>query len=115
MGRAEPSLLPGRPDLLAEVVYAVRREQARTVGDVVLRRTRLGLTAARQLLAPESVLERVAGVMGAELGWDDARRARSPRSAWKRVTKASCRHRRFPATLRSREPHFGLAREAIAP
>ena len=40
-------IVPGRPDLLAEVVYAVRREQARTVGDVLLRRTRLGLTAAR--------------------------------------------------------------------
>ena len=43
---------PGRPDLLAEVAYAARREQARTVGDVLLRRTRLGLTAARRLLAP---------------------------------------------------------------
>ena len=30
------------PDLLAEVVYAARREQARSLGDVLLRRTRLG-------------------------------------------------------------------------
>ena len=43
---AEP-IVAGRPDLLAEVAYAARREQARTVGDVLLRRTRLGLTAAR--------------------------------------------------------------------
>ena len=75
-GLAEP-IVPGRPDLLAEVVYAARREQARTVGDVLLRRTRLGLTAARGLLAPGAgAIERVADVMGEELGWDAARRAR---------------------------------------
>ena len=43
---AEP-VVPGRVDLLAEAAYAARREQARTVGDVLLRRTRLGLTAGR--------------------------------------------------------------------
>ena len=67
-------IVPGRPDLLAEVVYAVRREQARTVGDVLLRRTRLGLTAARSLTG--AVIGRVAAAMGEELGWDEARRAR---------------------------------------
>ena len=73
---AEP-IVPGRPDLLAEVAYAARREQARTVGDVLLRRTRLGLTAARRLLAPGAgAIERVAAAMGDELGWDEARRAR---------------------------------------
>jgi glycerol-3-phosphate dehydrogenase len=73
---AEP-ILPDRPDLLAEAVYAARREQARTVGDALLRRTRLGLTAARGLLAPgERAVERVAAVMGEELGWDEPRRAR---------------------------------------
>jgi glycerol-3-phosphate dehydrogenase len=74
LGRAEP-ILASRPDLMAEVVYAARREQARTVGDVLLRRTRLGLTAARPLLASDAV-ERVAAVMGSELGWDDTRIAR---------------------------------------
>jgi glycerol-3-phosphate dehydrogenase len=70
-------ILPGRPDLLAEAVHAARREQARTVGDVLLRRTRLGLTAARELLAPGSeAVERVAEVMGEELGWDTARMGR---------------------------------------
>jgi glycerol-3-phosphate dehydrogenase len=73
-GRVEP-IIPERPDLMAEVVYAARREQARTVGDVLLRRTRLGLTAARQLLSGDAV-DRVAAVMGAELGWDPARVAR---------------------------------------
>jgi glycerol-3-phosphate dehydrogenase len=73
---AEP-ILPDRPDLLAEAAYAARREQARTVGDVLLRRTRLGLTAARGLLATGAgAIERVAAAMGEELGWDEARRAR---------------------------------------
>ncbi|HEX5759401.1 MAG TPA: glycerol-3-phosphate dehydrogenase/oxidase, partial [Thermoanaerobaculia bacterium] len=35
-------IVPGRPDLLAEVAIAARREQARSVADVLLRRTRLG-------------------------------------------------------------------------
>ena len=39
----------GHPDLLAEVVIAARREQARSVADVLLRRTRLGLLAAPEL------------------------------------------------------------------
>ena len=41
---------------------------------MLLRRTRLGLTAARSLLAPgEQAPERVAEALGAELGWDEAR------------------------------------------
>jgi glycerol-3-phosphate dehydrogenase len=73
---AEP-IVPGRPDLLAEALHAARREQARSVGDVLLRRTRLGLTAARELLAPGAgAVERVAGVLGEELGWDAGRRER---------------------------------------
>ncbi len=68
------AIVPGRPDLLAEVVYAARREQARTIGDVLLRRTRLALTAARSLTPP--VLARVADVLGDELDWDERRRAR---------------------------------------
>ncbi len=39
---AEP-IVPGHPDLMAEVVVAARHEQARSVADVLLRRTRLGL------------------------------------------------------------------------
>jgi glycerol-3-phosphate dehydrogenase len=66
-----------RVDLLAETAFAARREQARTVGDALLRRTRLGLTAARQLSAPGGdAPERVAAAMGDELGWDAARRER---------------------------------------
>jgi glycerol-3-phosphate dehydrogenase len=63
-------ILPGMPDLMAEVVHAVRREQARTVGDVLLRRTRLALTAARALLASDAP-ERVAAVVAAQAGGGD--------------------------------------------
>ncbi len=59
-------------DLLAEIVHAARHEQARHLGDALLRRTRLGLTAARAVTSPETT-ERVARTMGAELGWDEAR------------------------------------------
>ena len=69
-GLAAP-VLPGHPDLLAEAVWAARREQARSAGDVLLRRTRLGLLDARALLGPGGAVERVAAVVGAELGWDE--------------------------------------------
>jgi glycerol-3-phosphate dehydrogenase len=61
-------IVPGRPDLLAEVAIAARHEQARSVADVLLRRTRLGLLAAPQLRGPEAVRP-LAAVLGAELGW----------------------------------------------
>jgi len=64
---AEP-IVPGRPDLLAEAVIAARHEQARSVADVLLRRTRLGLLAAPQLRGTDSA-RAVAAAMGAELGW----------------------------------------------
>jgi glycerol-3-phosphate dehydrogenase len=62
------------PDLLAEVALAARHEQARSVGDVLLRRTRLGLLAAGQLSGDP--VQRVAGVLARELAWDPARMAR---------------------------------------
>jgi glycerol-3-phosphate dehydrogenase len=61
------------PDLLAEAPFAARHEQARTVGDVLLRRTRLGLLAGRELAASEAAPRRVAEAMGTELGWGAAR------------------------------------------
>jgi glycerol-3-phosphate dehydrogenase len=62
------------PDLLAEAPFAAAHEQARSVGDVLLRRTRLGLLAGRELTAPgAAVARRVAEAMGATLGWDGAR------------------------------------------
>jgi glycerol-3-phosphate dehydrogenase len=72
-GELAQPVVEGRPDLLAEVVHASRREQARTVGDVLLRRTRLGLVAARDVAAPDGeVARRVAAAMAPERGWDGA-------------------------------------------
>jgi glycerol-3-phosphate dehydrogenase len=72
LAREDPKLaapiVEGRPDLLAEVVVAARLEQARTVADVLLRRTRLGLLAAPQL-RDGAVARRVAEALGGELGW----------------------------------------------
>ena len=59
------------PDLLAEAVVAARLEQATTVGDVLLRRTRTALLAARAATDP-AVARRVAAAMAPELGWDEA-------------------------------------------
>ena len=65
-------IVPELADLMAEVVVAARFEQAQSLGDVFLRRTRLGLLAAPAVSNGE-VPRRVAQVFGAELGWDDAR------------------------------------------
>jgi glycerol-3-phosphate dehydrogenase len=69
---AQP-IVPGLPDLLAEVVLAARNEQARSIGDVLLRRTRLGLLAARELGGVGNPINRVADVLARELGWDPER------------------------------------------
>jgi glycerol-3-phosphate dehydrogenase len=75
---AQP-IVPGLPDLMAEVVIAARREQARSVGDVLLRRTRLGLIAARELVGDgehsSPAVGRVADVLAQELGWSRDRAA----------------------------------------
>jgi glycerol-3-phosphate dehydrogenase len=70
---AQP-IFGGLPDLLAEAVYAARHEQARSLSDVMLRRTRLGLLAAREL-CDSAALETasVARVLAGELGWDEPR------------------------------------------
>jgi glycerol-3-phosphate dehydrogenase len=82
---AEP-IVPGHPDLLAEVVIAFRREQARAVADVLLRRTRLGLVAAAELREPDSTLA-VARLLGEELGWSESRVA-AEQEEWGRVAAA---------------------------
>jgi glycerol-3-phosphate dehydrogenase len=70
-GELAQPVVDGQPDLLAEVVHAARREQARTVGDALLRRTRLGLVAARSVAAPDgAAARRVAAAMAPDLGWD---------------------------------------------
>jgi glycerol-3-phosphate dehydrogenase len=73
-GELAQPIVAGLPDLLAEPAYAAWREQARTVGDALLRRTRLGLLAARQLSAGSGEApRRVAQAMATELGWDERR------------------------------------------
>ena len=74
-------IVDGLPDLLAEVVVAARHEQARTVADVLLRRTRLGLLAGRRLVEDRHTVGRVAKVMGAERGWG-RRQTRRAAEAW---------------------------------
>ncbi|MCW3025731.1 MAG: glycerol-3-phosphate dehydrogenase/oxidase [Solirubrobacterales bacterium] len=82
-GELAQPIVAGLPDLLAEVALAARREQARSIGDVLLRRTRLGLLAARELEAPPAPdsgaepgpVQRVGDVIARELGWDAGRLA----------------------------------------
>jgi glycerol-3-phosphate dehydrogenase len=72
-GELAQPIVDGLPDLLAEAVFAARREQARGVADVLLRRTRLGLLAARDVCDPDGQIpERVAAALATELGRDDA-------------------------------------------
>ena len=97
LAEADPALarpiLPGMPDLMAEVAFAVEHEQARTIADVLLRRTRIGLTSASSLDSAESVAG-VAAADGSEtrlvagrdapsarrLGRDGPRRGTEPRA-----------------------------------
>ncbi len=84
LAREDPKLaapiVPGRPDLLAEVAVAARHEQARSVADVLLRRTRLGLLAAPQLRGAGSV-RMLAATLGGELGWS-RRQVKQAAEAW---------------------------------
>ena len=70
---AQPIVAGGPPDLLAEAAYAARREQAVSVGDALLRRTRIALQAARDVADPEgATARRVAAAMAPVLGWDES-------------------------------------------
>lgn len=60
-------LVPGRPEQEVQVVMAVRYEMARTVEDVLARRTRLLLLDAKAAMA---AAPRTAELMAAELGKD---------------------------------------------
>jgi glycerol-3-phosphate dehydrogenase len=75
-GELAQPIVKGLPDLLAEVALAARNEQARSVGDVLLRRTRLGLLAARELGGDGvgNPINRVADVLARELGWSSERK-----------------------------------------
>ncbi|MET0615820.1 MAG: glycerol-3-phosphate dehydrogenase/oxidase, partial [Thermoleophilaceae bacterium] len=65
---------PDLPDIAAEAAFAVDHEQAQSVADVLLRRTRLGLLDARRLCEEgDEGPAKVARAMAALLDWDDAR------------------------------------------
>ena len=92
MVEADPTLgeriEPDLPDIAAEAAFSVRYEQSRTLADVLLRRTRLGLLAARTLAAPgPTAPSGRRGRWRAELGWDDARVA-TELEAWREVAEA---------------------------
>ena len=61
------------PHLEAEVAWAVRREAALNLDDILSRRFRL-TTVRRDRCA--SIAPRVAEIAGAELGWDEAEQRR---------------------------------------
>lgn len=61
------------PYVKAEVVWAVRHEMARTVEDILARRTRALFLNARAALEMAPV---VGNLMGSELGWDESAKAR---------------------------------------
>jgi glycerol-3-phosphate dehydrogenase len=66
-------MVPGTDYLRAEAVYAARYEMARTLTDVLARRTR-ALLQARE--ASVAAAEDIAALVAPELGWDGAETAR---------------------------------------
>ena len=73
---------PDLPDLAAEAAFAAAHEQARSLGDVLLRRTRLGVLDARRMADPQDEgVMLAARAMAGELGWDGARVEREV-AAW---------------------------------
>jgi glycerol-3-phosphate dehydrogenase len=74
LSRADPSLAsplcPHHRGIEAEIVHAVENEWAQSLGDVLLRRNALGLSACQAL----DCVDRVADRMGSVLGWDQDRR-----------------------------------------
>ena len=63
-------LCPHHHGIAAEVVHAVRVEWARTIGDVLLRRTMLGIAACQGLDCVDAIATR----MGSLLGWSAEQR-----------------------------------------
>jgi glycerol-3-phosphate dehydrogenase len=92
LAEAEPALAerisPDLPDIAAEAAFAVDHEQAHTVADVLLRRTRLGLLDARRLCADGADgTARVAHAMAGLLDWDGAR-VETELAGWREVAAA---------------------------
>jgi glycerol-3-phosphate dehydrogenase len=77
-------LHPALPYLKAEVVWAARHEMARTVEDVLARRTRALFLNARAAMEMASL---VTQLMTAELGWDETGKAKQC-EAFRKVASA---------------------------
>ena len=93
--QSDPSLgeplVPGLPYLRAEAVFAVRHEMARSVDDVLSRRTRARLLGRDDSAA---AADAVAELIADELGWDAAQAAASAAAY-----RASVEHERDAAEL----------------
>jgi glycerol-3-phosphate dehydrogenase len=63
-------LIPGQPNIGAEVVHAIRAEMACSLADIVIRRTELGAMGH----PGADIVAACARIAAEELGWDDARR-----------------------------------------
>jgi glycerol-3-phosphate dehydrogenase len=81
-GSGGQRLSDGYPYLEGEVVWAAREEYAQSVMDVLARRTRL---AFLDRAAAMRCVARVADLLSAELGWDEARRTRELSEAHARL------------------------------
>jgi glycerol-3-phosphate dehydrogenase len=92
LARKKPELarriVPELPDLLAEAPFAAVNEQALSLADVLMRRTRLGLLAAPALIDPDAEAPRlVAEAMAPELAWNETRIEEELRD-WRDLAKA---------------------------
>jgi glycerol-3-phosphate dehydrogenase len=67
-------LCPGLPDIEAEVLFAARQEDARSLGDVFIRRMHLFWQAPDQ---GEGAMERAGDLLAVELGWSREERQAS--------------------------------------
>lgn len=54
-------------EIMAEVIFAVREEMARTLADIVMRRTGIGTLGN----PGENILRKVANAAAKELNWDE--------------------------------------------
>ncbi len=86
-------LCPGLPDIEAEIVFAARREDARSLADALIRRTHLFWQAPRQ---GEEALDRAASLMARELGWS-GQRMESEIAGYRREVALSRRFRAIPS------------------
>ncbi len=86
----------GRPEILAELAFAVEREQALTLCDALLRRTGIGTLGH----PGQAAVDRMAGLMAAQLGWDADRTGREKAMFAARVCGAPEHHfeRQQPAS-----------------